>query len=134
MKREIKFRVWDGVDIRQPDEMSIRLEYTDVAGWNLVPNVSNPTFYIDGESKEGSTFEMLQFTGLTDKHGKEIYEGDIIVYRDQSGSGRERIFPPRPVRWNDELSEFNVSGAMVGGSSYEVIGNIYENPELLKSN
>lgn len=76
--------------------------------------------------------ELMQFTGLEDKNGTEIYEGDVVVH-----DGKRT----RPVRWNEEMAAFDmdVSGVAVDQecgsyepSTIEVIGNIYENPELLK--
>ena len=72
-----------------------------------------------------------QFTGLRDKNGKEIYEGDIIVHA--SGSSIMYI-----VEWhNTELVGKQIGSSSYAGISYwidttEVIGNIYDNPELLK--
>lgn len=72
-----------------------------------------------------------QFTGLCDKNGKEIYEGDILNW-DSTGSGDEDVadvvkfedgmftFIEDPLCWNPQRET-------------EIIGNIYENPELIKN-
>lgn len=81
--------------------------------------------------------DWQQFTGLCDKHGQEIYEGDILR---PSVVNRKSLYE---VRWNQGSASFHLKpiGRKEGGyslyrngegySPYEVIGNIYENPELL---
>lgn len=85
---------------------------------------------------------IMQYTGLKDKNGKEIYEGDIVKWSDG-----DYKHPSNPriaeVRFDPELCffAFNVDGGHKFGFSnfiytdtekhIEVIGNIYENPELL---
>jgi len=64
--------------------------------------------------------DVMQFTGLTDKNGREIYEGDV-VFMNYNHIGR--II----VRFIE--GKFNISGYML--SKAEIIGNIHENPELL---
>jgi len=73
-----------------------------------------------------SEFVLMQFTGLTDKNGKEIYEGDIVR--------RWRSPVPKVVEWKTDrwvYTGFNVSSNSKYGNTLEVIGNIYQNPELL---
>ena len=75
----------------------------------------------------------MQSTGLKDKNGKEIFEGDIVrvldstytvFYDNERGSYRLK---PHDDRWNvDYMSNFS------HGGNFEVVGNIYENPELLE--
>ena len=106
--RIIKFRVWD--------KLSKEIRYG--AENNLVICLNNPDF------------EVMQFTGLSDKNGKEIYEGDII---DFGG------LKPIEIVWKDNGFKSSMSGSepiylTQKGLSYfgEVIGNIYQNPELFK--
>lgn len=113
--REIKFRAWDGEEMVIPD-------YIDQigSGWwksNSIPNTSK---------------NLMQYTGLKDKNGKEIYEGDIVTQR-YTGTwevvyGASRFYLRRydnPV--NDTFPYRRNSDIL----PLEVIGNIYENPELL---
>ena len=109
MKRELKFRAW--VDYVGPPEM----HYFD-----LVTRVMQ---YV-------AECDVMQYTGLKDKNEKEIYESDIL---DCFGY----LFK---VEWNDVLSCFdmtpikhtNCRNVVYCSSNGEVIGNIHQNPELLK--
>jgi len=86
--------------------------------------------------------DLMQFTGLKDRNGKEIYEGDIIKYHyfyfaDGSEIEKECVCS---VKWDDTFANFDAMDKegfahFLGNASddgIEVIGNIYENPELLK--
>lgn len=80
---------------------------------------------------------LMQFTGLKDKNGKEIYEGDIILHAKESNMTSEcTMIGPYAIGWNDFESHFELLGAPVHGrlmyKAYEIIGNIHETPELLK--
>ena len=122
--REIKFRAWDGEKYISPDYIT----RDGVAHWK---EDSIPT---------RSTI-IEQFTGLHDKNGKEIYEGDLM-----RSSFPSRIDIPdsiQIVEWCErdasffaiDKAEFRLGGKLhpVWWNTHcEVIGNIHENPELLK--
>ena len=123
MKREIKFRAWIPNVGWLADGFSISMDGTE--------------WYDDnGHSWPLSDIELMQFTGLHDKNGKEIYEGDIMQHKFD-----ERLFSCL-ISFDDGafvLQNIGVDGYLMDKirltqtSCIEriVIGNIYENPELL---
>jgi uncharacterized phage protein (TIGR01671 family) len=120
MDREIKFRAWDKVNKR-------------IISWEKFTKSNYPLNLFS--HIQDYYWEMMQYTGIKDKNGKEIYESDIVKNRDEI----------RLVKWRNYGFSFipikNAIGIMtcVSGrkrqnktSTFEVIGNIYENPELLE--
>jgi len=103
--REIKFRAWDK-DIKKMLEVNF-YQYIFFQ-------------YLHYTYPQDNT--LMQFTGLFDKEGKEIYEGDIVI------EGYKGKYGTYEVKWN--VKGFNLGSE--DGDEYEVIGNIYENPELLE--
>lgn len=113
MQREIKFRVWLG------DRM-------EIIPWNIADK------YQDCFQKGG----VMQYTGLKDKNGKEIYEGDIVKRYDDIGEVRF------DTKFENEGGTFATpgfgfyqigeTGALWHSDCLEIIGNVYENPDLLK--
>lgn len=74
-----------------------------------------------------------QHTGLHDKNGKEIYEGDIVKYRDSRGQHIEKVIFDKGcfyagMHWG---SSTRIAPKLINTRITEVIGNIYDNPELL---
>jgi hypothetical protein len=123
--KEIKFRVWNGS----------KMEHNIMAGFL-------GTFYVQGIDEKDSAsmspfntkypdpVRVMQFTGLKDKNGDDIWEGDILKH--ENGYLKE-------VKWGHHLWAFitiNRKPTMVYQTAafpnqFEIIGNIYETPELI---
>ncbi|RIV20367.1 hypothetical protein DYU11_20155 [Fibrisoma montanum] len=151
--RQLKFRAWDGKVMRYTgtDRNDVLvLTYTDDTGvcdgvklgrtgdeweifgykWNLYDEANGPV--------------LMQFTGLTDKNGTEIYEGDIVEIWDTELSRQKSRYT---VGWNkyalqwyanttegDEYGSYSkplLGQTRIEKTRTEVIGNIYEHPHLL---
>lgn len=121
----IKFRLWNSKS--QTMHYTIPCEVPD--GRDL-----NEVFKFIENVPELS---LMQFTGLTDRSGREIYEGDIVENWD--GNMQEVRFGTHLVRTDDYdptahgfyLYRDGMTDGMDSDDDYLVIGNIYENPELL---
>jgi len=140
--REIKFRIWDKTqkEMLQPN------------GTNFYPviHIDGSVAIYDNESKSWRSglweheirndhkLIPMQFTGMCDKNGKEIYEGDIIIMPDDTTIGENII---AEVVFKNCAFGFYCGyfccfayefGDAMDTDCIDVIGNIYENPELLK--
>ena len=120
--REIKFRAWNP----ETKQMVDLQEITPLA----LSESMNSELALQGMSGLFLPFNdkwpLMQYTGLHDKNGKEIYEGDIVrlKWKDAGNHAKQTI---RSVQWNG-----NGYGCALTEYECEVIGNIYENPELIE--
>jgi uncharacterized phage protein (TIGR01671 family) len=131
MNREIKFRAWDG------EKMYYEVELT-IDGWvhSWGDDGNNSDCEVIGSRSKGSILkgvEVMQFIGLKDKKKKDIYEGDIVKFNgDELGV----------IEWHQNENDSSYDIAYMNGNlkvictigtknNVEIIGNIYENPELL---
>jgi uncharacterized phage protein (TIGR01671 family) len=100
--REIKFRAWDKrVGIYEIARLDMPWPYKDIP--------------------------IMQFTGLHDTEGKEIFEGDILEHHSGMVKKGTNPYIKRVVKWN------KIDACFMGCFSGKVIGNIYENKELLEA-
>jgi hypothetical protein len=84
---------------------------------------------------ENPSFEVMQYTGLKDKNGKEIYEGDVIKLYPSDKSGVQILWDEHTAGFgfgNQTMAD-HLNFRKLAAINYEVIGNIYENPELMET-
>ena len=128
MSRTIKFRAWNEKKMKMTNCTTLK---------DMCLKASDSLFHWDDE------VPIMQFTGLKDSKGKEIYEGDIV-----SEYSLNETFRKYTVQYDNDTARFELvnkkmgwrHGVNIGGALYflindvsplEVIGNIYENSELL---
>jgi len=132
--RPLKFRVWDGRVMTYPKTVEI-----GVNGWN---GLTSASYQLDSGGYCTSVY-VMQFTGLLDKQGVEIYEGDIkdagglgllVVKFGHYDNGGEYEDHHEGCGWYlQSLMDNGIYGIMsIGLDMNPAIGNIKENPELLK--
>ena len=136
--REIKFRAWD----KQDKRMMYRTIFD--RNWYLTPKNDEGGCHCLREitPDDRTVIELMQFTGLLDKNGKEIYEGDVIrTIFDTIGVVKYHIGQHNDRGMGGGYIGFFIHEGEQEGEEFfrgiypsddEVIGNIYENPELLK--
>ena len=124
---ETKFKYWDGEFKQMCDVRAIVWHNNMIANIELFDSKTmfrNPNMFYE--------HALLQFTGLKDSKGREIYEGDIVELLKQETPSSLFIRSLRiTVKWSEQGLNYNIWSPAVG-EKWEVIGTKYENPELLK--
>lgn len=148
--RTIKFRAWDKITEQMCEVWEIGFQH-----WHRTPGLNFVNIQADGkEERLPDEVELMQFTGLLDRNGKEIYEGDVVLGI-SDGDPNDETFPQKyneekdeyepcgkyEVRWMENCIGFNLWDGkgwiesdwniFSGGPVLEVIGNVHENPELI---
>lgn len=126
MSRNIKFRAWDDINKKW------LMGYEEIGGFSLVGEAVvcgewNDVLsrLIKGEfGEKGESLIIQQYTGLKDRNGKEIYEGDILYTKENPGL--------YDVTWDLDSVAFLVGGEFWPDEKGLIVGNILQNPELLE--
>jgi len=117
MTREIKFKIWDGHT----------KSFFDTDATHYLPKIEVDENGILRIITEDDTYHLLQYTGLLDKNGVEIYENNILKFDGELNIGNIL------VQWNNRRCAYSFGGTLnpIDMQNCIVIGNLYQNPELL---
>lgn len=134
MKREIKFRCWH----KKKSKWLFGYEYKNLGGFSLFGEVVLMGELSQVTLDELNDIEIMQYTGLNDKNGMEIYENDILEMH-QTINGQSKFviincigeYDVRYLYNFERKYEYDIKD-LLSIEEMEIIGNIYENPELAK--
>lgn len=138
-----RYRVWVIADQKMLYVSSIHfnskgIQYIDVVG----QVTKQDRTYASKTNRIYRGYVLMQGTGLTDKNGKMIYGGDVVEWQNKYLGGQQRVFKGF-VKWQDTWAGFGIydrpddtyaDNSDWGGAitDLEIIGNIHQNPELVK--
>jgi uncharacterized phage protein (TIGR01671 family) len=122
MNREIKFRAWDSTSMKSWEKIALEFEFDTSKGKDHFGLKEYFDFMLDNE------IAVMQFTGIKDKHGVDIYEGDMVEQRNFIGE----VIGLYEIRWGQfgftmfDPKEPDVTSRYVSPTLLSVVGNIYE--------
>ena len=124
--REIKFRAWD----RMNQEMIYDFYIHSTGRWNIFDSDDGGKAGLwEHDVSQYHDLEIMQYTGLLDKTGREIYEGDILEYEDEESKKGCSIVKWEMGCWYCWPQRL---ATLMLNKYWSITGNIYENPELLE--
>ncbi len=127
--RDIKFRVWDNERNAMLNSKSVDIDFFE----GKIEITSDTIRYDEVYTDEIKDFELMQYTGVKDKNNKEIYEGDIITITLDTGNAITGSVGMNNGQWSIKCYDRYYPLVSIWYEMQpEVIGNIYENSELLE--
>ena len=145
MQDRFKFRIWNSAEMHYNDFVVTATGYVG----KITEEFLGKCVFNQEDLTADKECVLMQCTGLKDKNGKLIYEGDIVRSNEYPFMSEEQDNYYAEICWDDESEVFfyytfknpkfnDVCGLSTGNTGnlneyeWEVVGNIYENPELLK--
>ncbi|WP_332286659.1 YopX family protein [Bacillus velezensis] len=125
--REIKFRAYH-------TEKRDGQEFPRMLDWDELLNNDEEELACYFKNEFSNVSPLMQYTGLKDKNGREIFEGDIVI--DGRENSAEVVFDDGcfcVIGYLGDLRTHPLRDSLFCGERFEVIGNIYEDPELLEA-